>query len=218
MGEAMSECMGHPCDPMAMVRVVIVIGLTGGIGAGKSTVAQRLAARGAVVVDADRIAREVVMPGQPGFEAIVERFGPGMVSSDGTLDRSALATVVFSDAEARRDLEKITHPAIQGEMARRMLEHAESDRVVLLDIPLLKERRDHMAGVIVVDVPEETAISRLVTFRDFDEADARARVGAQISREDRRAIADIVIDNSGDSEQLEREIERAWAWVTSLPR
>jgi len=196
---------------------MMVIGLTGGIGAGKSTVAQGLAARGAVVIDADRIAREVVMPGQPAFGAIVERFGPGVVGSAGTLDRAALAKVVFSDADARGDLEAITHPAIHGEMAQRMFEHADSDRVVVLDIPLLKERREHMAGVIVVDVPEETAISRLVTFRGFDEADARARVDAQISREARRAIADVVIDNSGDPEQLEREIDRAWGWATSLP-
>jgi dephospho-CoA kinase len=198
--------------------VVRFIGLTGGIGAGKSTVAQGLAERGAVVVDADRIAREVVMPGQPAFGAIVDRFGSGVVGSDGALDRAALAKVVFSDADARADLEKITHPAIQGEMARRMLEQAESDRVVVLDIPLLKERRDHMAGVIVVDVPEETAIARLVAFRDFDEADARARVGAQISREARLAIADVVIDNSGDPDQLEPEIDRAWAWACSLRR
>lgn len=197
---------------------MVVIGLTGGIGSGKSTVAAMLAARGAVIVDADLIAREVVQPGEAAYRAIVERFGPDVVGPDGSLDRPSLAKVVFADDEARQDLERITHPAIQHEMARQMLEQAESDKVVVLDIPLLKERREHMAGVVVVDVAEETAVSRLVTVRGFDEADARARVDAQISREARRAIADVVIDNSGDVAHLEAEVGRAWKWASSLPR
>lgn len=197
---------------------MVVIGLTGGIGAGKSTVAEMLAARGAVVVDADRIAREVVEPGRPAFDAIVARFGGSVVARDGTLDRPTLAALVFGDDKARRDLEDITHPAIQTEMARQMLDHAGTDRVVVLDIPLLKEKREPMAGVIVVDVPEEVAVARLVGQRGFVEADARTRIAAQISREARRALADVVIDNSGDRTHLEAEVDRAWAWATALNR
>src|SRR5581483_8491032 len=133
----------------------------------------------------------------------------------GTLDRPALADRVFKDPAARKDLEAITHPAIQAEMARQMLA-APADAVVVLDIPLLKERRDHMTGVIVVDVPEETAIDRLVRFRGFEPGDARSRIAAQISREDRRALADVVIDNSGDRAQLAAEVGRAWAWIEGL--
>ena len=195
---------------------MVVIGLTGGIGAGKSTVAEMLAERGAVVLDADRIAREVVEPGRPAFDAIVTRFGPSVVAPDGTLDRAALATVVFGDDAARRDLEGITHPAIQAEMATRMLAHAGGDRVVVLDIPLLKEKREPMAGVIVVDVPEDVAVARLVGQRGFEEGDARARIAAQINRVARHALADVVIDNSGDRAHLEAEVDRAWAWATAL--
>lgn len=195
---------------------MVVVGLTGGIGAGKSTVAEMLVERGAVVVDADRIAREVVEPGRPAFDAIVSRFGGSVVAPDGTLDRAAVAALVFGDDEARRDLEAITHPAIQAEMATRMLAEAGSDRVVVLDIPLLKQKREPMAGVVVVDVPEDVAVARLVGQRGFDEADARARIAAQISRDARRALADVVIDNSGDRAHLEAEVDRAWAWVTAL--
>jgi len=195
---------------------VLVVGLTGGIGAGKSTVAQLLAGRGAHVVDADRIAREVVEPGGAAYAAVVERFGSGVVGPDGALDRAALAGIVFGDPQARADLEAITHPAIQAAMAERMLARADTDDVVVLDIPLLKARREHMAGVIVVDVPEEVAVARLVGQRGFAEEDARARIAAQIGREERRAIADVVIDNSGDRSHLEAEVDRAWDWIERL--
>jgi dephospho-CoA kinase len=194
---------------------MVVVGLTGGIGAGKSTVAALLAARGAVIVDADLISREVVQPGGPAYQPIVDRFGTGVLEADGRLDRAALADIVFRDADARKALEAITHPAIQGEMARQMLA-APTDAVVVLDIPLLKERRDHMMGVIVVDVPENVAVERLVAHRGFDEGDARRRIASQISREDRRALADVVIDNSGDASALEAEVDRAWEWARSL--
>ncbi len=192
-----------------------MIGLTGGIGSGKSTVAAMLAARGAIVVDADRIAREVVEPGAPAFAAIVERFGPSVVGADGRLDRARLAAIVFEDADARAALEAITHPAIQAEMARRVAAHAGAELVVM-DVPLLKERRDPMAGVVVVDVPEEVAVRRLVDQRGFDEADARRRIAAQISRQERRAIADLIVDNSGDLAQLEAEVGRVWDWALAL--
>ena len=193
-----------------------MVGLTGGIGAGKSTVAAGLESRGAVIIDADRIAREVVEPGTPALGALAERFGPGIVAADGSLDRAALAALVFRDPAARADLEAVTHPAIQQEMARQTATWAESDRVVILDIPLLKERRPPMVGVIVVDVPEEVAVERLVTQRGFDADDARRRIAAQINRDDRRALADMVVDNSGDRPQLEKQLDRVWHWLGTL--
>lgn len=194
---------------------MLVVGLTGGIGSGKSTVAGLLAARGAVVVDADLIARAVVAPGSPTLAAIAERFGPGVVADDGGLDRAALAAVVFADPAARAALEAVTHPAIQAEMDRQAGE-APAGSIVILDIPLLKERRPGLAGVIVVDVPEDLAVARLVDQRGFAEADARARIAAQISRTARRGLADRVVDNSGDRDSLAAELDRVWAWLEEL--
>ena len=193
-----------------------VIGLTGGIGAGKSTVADLLAARGAAVVDADRIARAVVEPGGAAYQAVVERFGPGVLDEDRRLDRAALAGIVFRDRDALAALEGITHPAIQAEMARQVASHAAAP-VVVMDIPLLKARREPMAGIVVVDVAEEVAVRRLVDQRGFEEGDARRRIAAQISRDERRAIADIVVDNGGDRAALDAEIDRVWAWIMGLP-
>jgi len=195
---------------------MIVVALTGGIGAGKSTVAAGLEARGAIIVDADRIARDIVAPGTPALQALAERFGPGVIAADGSLDRAALAELVFRDPAARADLEAVTHPAIQKEMARQTAAWAESDQVVIQDIPLLKERRPPMAGVIVVDVPEDVAVERLVTQRGFDPEDAHRRIAAQISRADRRSLADVVVDNSGDRAQLEAELDRVWQWLGGL--
>jgi dephospho-CoA kinase len=195
---------------------MIVVGLTGGIGAGKSTVAGALESRGAVIVDADRIARQIVEPGTPALQALSERFGPGVIAADGTLDRAAMAALVFQDPSARADLEAVTHPAIQKEMARQTAEWAETDRVVILDIPLLKERRPPMVGVIVVDAPEDVAVERLVSQRGFDVEDARRRIAAQIGRDDRRALADVVVDNSGDRDHLEAELDRVWQWLGEL--
>ncbi len=198
---------------------MLLVGLTGGIGSGKSTVADALAQRGAVVVDADRIAREVVEPGGRAYGPVVERFGPAVLDADKRLDRGALAGVVFADEAARRDLDAITHPAIGQVMLERVAEHADTDRVVVLDIPLLTPKtRDRwpFAGVIVVDAPVEVAVERLVRFRGFDEADARARIGAQLGREERRSLADVVIDNAGDREALDAQVDRTWAWIGSL--
>jgi dephospho-CoA kinase len=197
---------------------VLVIGLTGGIGSGKSTVSARLAARGAVVVDADAITRELQQPGTPVFAAIVDRFGAGIVAADGTLDRDAVADIVFADPDALADLTRIVHPAVGAEIARRMQELAETDAVVILDVPLLVEsaNRMPMAGVLVVDVDPEVAVRRLVEQRGMREADARARMANQASREDRRARADRVIDNSGTLADLDDQIEGAWAWIGSL--
>lgn len=195
-----------------------VIGLTGGIGSGKSTVSALLAAKGAVVVDADAITRELQQPGTPVFAAMVERFGPGIVAPDGTLDREAVAGIVFNDAEALADLNKIVHPAVGGEIARRLQEQAETDAVVILDVPLLVEspNRRPMAAVLVVDVDPEVALRRLVEQRGMDEGDARARMANQASRADRLARADRVIDNSGDHDHLAAEVEAAWAWIAGL--
>lgn len=198
---------------------MLVVGLTGGIGSGKSTVSARLADRGAVIIDADAIVRELQAPGGDAYVGIVERFGPAVVATDGTLDRPALAALVFSDDAARADLNSLTHPLVGREMATRMAAQAATDNIVVLDIPLLAERGRGaypVAGVVVVDCPVEVAVARLVEHRGFSEQDARARVAAQISREDRRAIADVVLDNGGTLEQLEAQLDGVWTWLEDL--
>jgi dephospho-CoA kinase len=195
-----------------------VVGLTGGIGAGKSTVSAQLAARGAVVVDADAVVKELQASGTPVFEAIVERFGTGVVGPDGELDRPALAAVVFGDPEALAELNALVHPAVGAEMFRRIDEQRGTDRVVVLDVPLLVESgRYRAAGVIVVDAPVEVAVERLVRDRGMTEDEARARMARQVSREERLAKADFVIDNSGTPEALDEAVDRAWAWIATLP-
>ncbi len=191
---------------------MLVVGLTGGIGSGKSTVAALLADRGAVVVDADRLAREVVAPGTPGFAAVVGRFGPAVVAADGGLDRRALADMVFGDRAALADLNGIVHPAVRAAIDRRLAELAETDAVVVLEIPLLVEsgRSYGESAVIVVDCPEDVAVRRLVEGRGMDEADARRRMAAQASRADRLAVADVVLDNSGSRADLERQVDELW--------
>src|SRR5215216_1012378 len=181
-----------------------LVGLTGGIGAGKSSVSARLAARGAVIVDADAIVREVQAKGTPVFEAIVERFGPGVVGPDGELDRPALASIVFGDPEALKELNGLVHPAVGAEVLRRVDEQRGRDRVVVLDVPLLVESGRYQAsGVIVVDAPPDVAVERLARDRGMTEEDARARMARQVSREERLAEADFVIDNSGTPEALD---------------
>jgi dephospho-CoA kinase len=195
---------------------MLLIGLTGGIGSGKSTVSALLAERGAVVIDADRIARDVVEPGEPALAAIVDRFGPGVLAADGTLDRPGLAAIVFADADARKDLERITHPAIGVRMAERMAAEADTDHVVILDVPLMVESgRYSTAGLIVVDCPVDVAVERLVTQRGMPEDDARRRMQAQVSREERLAKADFVIDNSGSLDDLRARVDAAWEWIAT---
>jgi dephospho-CoA kinase len=198
---------------------MLVVGLTGGIGSGKSTVAELLRARGATVIDADLLAREVVAPGTPGFRAVVARFGPGVVDPDGGLDRRALAGIVFADPGALADLNAIVHPAVRARIDDRLRElrtTAEAG-VVVLEIPLLVEsgRSYGAAAVIVVDCPEDVALRRLVVERGMDEGDARRRMAAQLSRADRLAAADIVIDNSGSPAELAAEVDRVWIALTS---
>jgi dephospho-CoA kinase len=195
---------------------VLLLGLTGGIGSGKSTVAALLAALGAVLVDADIIAREVVEPGGPAYQPMIERFGSEIVRPDGTLDRPAIAKRVFNDPAALADLNAITHPPIREEIGKRVMEQATTDKVVVLDVPLLTETTNQqwgLAGVIVVDAPEEVALDRLVTQRGLKPEDAEARIKAQATREERRKLADVVVDNSQDKAHLEREVRRAWEWI-----
>jgi dephospho-CoA kinase len=196
-----------------------VIGLTGGIGSGKTTVGALLVEKGAVLVDADTIVREVQEPGTPVFEQMVERFGAGIVAADGRLDRQAVADIVFNDPDALAALNGIVHPAVGIEIVQRIAAHEGTGNVVIADIPLLAEgnSRIAMSGVIVVDVPTETQVDRLVGFRGFTEADARARIAKQATREDRLAKADFVIDNSGEPDALPAQVDAAWQWITTLP-
>lgn len=197
---------------------MILVGLTGGIGSGKSTVSARLADHGATVIDADAIVREVQAPGEPTFDAIVERFGPEVVAEDGSLDRQAVADLVFSDDEALAALNALVHPAVGAEIARRLEEAAGTDGVVVLDVPLLVESgRSDMAALVVVDVDPEVAVDRLVRHRGMRADDARARMARQASREDRLARADLVIDNSGDLAALEEQVDEVWEALQRLP-
>jgi len=192
---------------------VLAVGLTGGIGSGKSTVADRLATHGAVVVDADRIARHVVAPDGPAYQPLLDRFGPGVLASDGTIDRPVLAGLVFDDPQALADLNAITHPAVGAIMAERRYAPYPDGTVIVLDIPLLRaEHRSLLALdlVVVVDCPTELALHRLVTGRGMGLDDARARIAAQIGRAERRSGADVVIDNSGDVEQLLAGTDALW--------
>ena len=195
-----------------------LVGLTGGIGAGKSTVSLQLASLDAVIVDADVIARAVVASGSPGLEAIRERFGAEVLLLDGSLNRQALAAIVFADAEALVALNAITHPAIAQEVASQTEAWRGTDRVVVYDAALLMGKGPNgMVGRVLVDVDPEVAVARLQTFRGFSEADARARIAAQVDRATRLSAADFVIDNSGDLAELQCEVARLWAWIGTLP-
>lgn len=192
------------------------IGLTGGIGSGKSTVAQLFAELGAYVIDADAIAREVVEPGTPGLAALVEAFGPAIRDGD-ALDRAALAQIVFENPQARQTLNAITHPLIGARTAELMAELPD-DAVLIHDVPLLVElgMQDAYDLVVVVDAPDELRVRRLVQ-RGLPEADARARIAAQAPRDQRLAAADIVIDNSGDLDSLREQVRSAWPEVARRP-
>lgn len=204
---------------------MIEIGLTGGIGSGKSTVADLLVERGAVLIDADRIVRELQAPGGSVFDAMVERWGDGIVAADGTLDRQAVADIVFNDEDELKALNDLVHPAVGEAMKQQREAVMGTDAVVVLDIPLLvradgtsdKDRYANLAGIVVVDVDTDLAVGRLVEHRGFSADDARARMANQASREDRRAVADVVIDNSGSFDDLAGQVDEAWAWMRSLP-
>jgi dephospho-CoA kinase len=199
---------------------MIAIGLTGGIGSGKSTVASMLAARGAVVIDADELAREVVEVDRPGHSAVVGRFGEKVLAANGSLDRGALAALVFNDPVALADLEAIVHPKVRAAIVARLAGEATSDHVVVVDVPLLVERGEPesfgFAGVLVVDAPLDMALERLVSRRGMDRADAQARIATQASRDERIARADFVIMNMGTLDELSEMVRRAWEWMERL--
>lgn len=192
------------------------VAVTGGIGSGKSAVSARLAHHGAVVIDADAIAREVVEPGTPGLAAVAAEFGPSVITPDGRLDRPAMAAVVFADEERRRALEAIVHPLV-GARSAELIAAAPADAVVVYDVPLLAEsaggalgRVDGFDAVVVVEAPLAARVERLVA-RGLSEADARARIAAQADDEARRRIADHVVANDGDLADLDARVDALWA-------
>jgi dephospho-CoA kinase len=191
---------------------MLLVGLTGGIGTGKSTVARMLEKRGAVVFDADVLARQAVAPGTPGFDQVVERFGPNVLAPGGGLDREALGSIVFSDPAARRDLEGIVHPEVRRMFAEGCEEYRDSDRVVVFSAPLLVETGMHTAFdlLIVVSAPVATQIERLMRGRGMAERDVQARIAAQLPLEAKAEVADILVDNEGTLEDLEGRVERVW--------
>ncbi|WP_121746473.1 dephospho-CoA kinase [Streptomyces sp. E2N166] len=194
---------------------MLSVGLTGGIGAGKSEVSRLLVEHGAVLVDADRIAREVVAPGTPGLAAVVEAFGEDVVSEDGSLDRPKLGSIVFADPEKLGALNSIVHPLV-ADRSRALEEAAAEDAVVVHDVPLLTE--NGLAPlydlVIVVDAAPATQLDRLVRLRGMTEQDARARMAAQATREQRREIADVVIHNDVPLDELRRRVAEVWDELT----
>jgi dephospho-CoA kinase len=192
------------------------IGLTGGIGSGKSTVSAMLADLGAHVIDADAVAREVVAPGTEGLAALVEAFGPDILAPDGSLNRAALADKAFADEVARQRLNAITHPRIAARTAE-LMRNIPEDAVLVHDLPLLVEvgLQDAYDMVLVVDAPDEVRVQRLLE-RGLDEQDARARIAAQATREQRLAVADVVLDNSGSLGDLREQVERVWTTITGV--
>ena len=198
--------------------------ITGGIGSGKSTVATALETRGAKLVDADEVVRELRRPNGEIFTNLVQAFGEGIIGDDGQLNRQKLADIAFSDPIDLEKLNKIVHPAVGKEMKKRRDAYILQGHVVLVDIPLLvtpegalaRKEYEDFTGKIVVDCDEEIAVSRLVKFRGFREDDAWARIDKQASRKQRLEFADFVIDNNGDIESLELQIDSCWLWMASL--
>jgi dephospho-CoA kinase len=201
---------------------VYLIGLTGGIASGKTAVARRLAEHGAVHIDADQLARAVVEPGQPALEEITERFGSGVLGPDGSLDRAALGAIIFSDDRARLDLNAITHPAV-GRLGKRLIaEAAEADphAVIVYDVPLLLEASSQenyysFDYIVVVEATSQTRVQRLVTLRGMSEDEALRRIGSQSTDEQRRAIADLVIDSNGTLDETLRQADELWQSVST---
>lgn len=191
---------------------MLLVGLTGGIGSGKSTVARLLEKRGAVVFDADLLAREAVEPGTPGHAAVIERFGADVLAPGGELDREALASIVFADPAARRDLEQIVHPEVRRLFAEGSESYRDTDRVVVFSAPLLVETGMHTAFevLVVVSATVATQIERLMRQRGMSEPSIRARIDAQAPLEDKAAAADFLVDNEGSLDELESQVEQLW--------
>ena len=196
---------------------MILIGLTGGIGCGKSEVSRLLADRGAIILDADLIVRELQLPNGEIFNQMVEMFGDSVVADDGTLNRGAVANEVFKDKGILKKLNELIHPVVRRVMNERVKSYSDTSKVVVLDIPLLVENpREGLDGVVVVDLDPEIAVERIVEQRKMNIDDAKARVANQSSREQRRAIANFIIDNSGDREALDLQVDAAWSWINAL--
>ena len=198
---------------------MLLVGLTGGIGSGKSTVARMLEERGAVVFDADALAREAVEPGTPGHDAIVERFGANVLAPGGVLDREALGSIVFADPAARRDLEAIVHPEVRRLLAEGCEAYQGSDRVVVFSAPLLVETGMNTAFevLIVVSAPVQTQVERLLRDRAMSEEQVRARIAAQAPLEEKAAVADVIVDNDGTLEDLRDQVDRLWNDLRARP-
>lgn len=199
-----------------MTRPVIRIGLTGGVASGKSTVSAILAELGAVVIDADLLAREVVAPGTDGLAAVVEEFGPDVLAADGSLDRPRLGALVFADSERRQALEAVIHPRVRARAAE-IEASAPPGSVVVHDIPLLTETGQAVSfdAVVVVDVPTEVQVDRMVRIRGMSEDEARARIAAQADRDARLAIATYVVDNTGSFDELRARVEELYSMIES---
>lgn len=195
--------------------------LTGGIGCGKSSVASRLAAKGATIVDSDLVVRYLQQPGSPVLAAMAEKLGDEIIAVDGSLDRAAVAGIVFKDKDRLADLNAVMGPAIRRELLRRTVEAAKAGELTVLDIPLFAEgpgyRKMTWSGVLVVDVPVEIAVARLMQYRNFTEDDARARIANQASREERLSLADFVVDNGGDEAALDAVVDGCWEWMALRP-
>jgi len=198
---------------------VLLVGLTGGIGSGKSTVARLLEKRGAVVFDADLLAREAVEPGTPGHAAVIERFGADVLAPGGELDREALASIVFADPSARRDLEAIVHPEVRRLFAEGSEAYRDTDSVVVFSAPLLVETGMHTAFevLVVVSATVATQIERLMHQRGMSEPSIRARIDAQAPLEDKAAAADFLVDNEGSLDELESQVDRLWNDLSARP-
>jgi dephospho-CoA kinase len=194
-----------------------LIGLTGAIGSGKSSVSQRLAQKGALIIDGDAIAKQLQHKGSPLLDKMVHAFGDVLLPS-GELDRQKVAQIVFNDAEKLKQLNGIMHPAINDEIMRQVHEQIDTQQIVVLDMPLLVENpRTGFSALVIVDIDPETAISRLVSHRKMNEDDARKRMNRQATREQRLSVADRVIDNNGELSELQAQIDDLWDWFATLP-
>jgi dephospho-CoA kinase len=199
---------------------MITVGVTGAMGSGKSTVVGLLRQRGAVAIDADAIARRAIDRGSAPFQAVVDRFGPGVLDGEGDIDRTQLAAIVFAEPDARRDLEQIVHPIVEAEIRARLTDLASTDSVVVLDLPLLVETggraRYGLDGVLVVDAPTDLALDRVVQSRRITVEDARARIAAQADSGSRARAADFIIMNHGTLDELSAMVDGAWTWIGRL--
>ena len=193
------------------------IGLTGGIGSGKSTGSARLVKRDEVLVEANAIIRDLQKPGKKKKKKMVERWGEKIITNEGELDRQAVADIVFKDAEELAALNEIVHPLVREEIANQREKYIKGNDPIILDIPLFIESGyENLSGIIVVDLHTEEAVERLVKYRGFSREDALNRISSQVDREERLSKADFVIDNNGDLDSLENEIDKAWSWIKGL--